>query len=384
MTTTTGKSVILDALAREGLDHYSPEMIGKLSSYTADDVRRELAKPIAPFSLERLKTFISPAAAGCLEEMAQASMNVTRQRFGNTMNMYAPLYVSNYCINRCKYCGFNATHGGERCRLTIEQAEAEARIIAKEGFRDLLLVAGEDPNYVTVEYLSELSRRLRGLFSSISIEVNTMDKERYTKLFEAGIDGVTIYQETYDRELYDEYHLGGPKKDYENRIAAQESCGRAGMRKLGIGALLGLQDWRFEILALGVHAHELIKLFWRSKVSISFPRMRPAQDVQMNFPHLVSDRELVQMILALRLTFPDAALVLSTRESAEFRNNVIPLGITQISAGSKTNPGGYAEEGESSEQFVVADTRMAAEVSEYLKSNGFDPVWKDWDTGFHG
>jgi 2-iminoacetate synthase len=380
---TAQESLVLENLEQENLTRVPTEWQSTLGKYTETDVRRELANPLAHFSRRRLEALLSPAATGLLEELAQASRKVTRLRFGNAVNLYAPLYVSNYCVNQCRYCGFNCTHHDERRRLTVDEAVEEAMLIAAEGFRDLLLVSGEDVNYIHVNYLAELAGRLRGMFSSLSIEVQVLTQEEYKTLFDAGIDGVTIYQETYDRAAYAYYHPAGPKADYENRLRSQEGAARAGMRKLGLGALLGLRDWRYETLCLALHARTLMKHWWQSKISFSFPRMRPAHEVREDFPHLVSDRELVQMICALRLCFADAGLVLSTRESAEFRNQALHFGITQMSAGSKTNPGGYGEEKSSTRQFDIADNRLVSEVHDYLENQGFDPVWKDWDCGFH-
>lgn len=389
LLTATETILIRSALEAHGLDRVPADWPASLTRVTEDDVRRALARPMAPFTPERLQVFLSPAADALLEAMARAAQAVTRQRFGNAIGLYAPLYLSNVCINRCVYCGFNAAHAGARRRLTVEEALADARVIAAEGFGDILLVAGEDPEYVTLEYLCEIVRALRDgpkpLFSSVSVEIEPLGEDAYRRLFEAGVDGVTLYQETYDRDTYARYHLSGPKAGYEARLVRQEAAARAGMRRLGIGALLGLQDWRYETLALGVHAHTLMKHFWRSKVSVSFPRMRPAPDVRIDIPHPVSDRQMVQMMLALRLCFADIGLVLSTRESAGFRNHALPLGITQMSAGSRTNPGGYtASDDAETEQFSVADTRSAREVADYLVAHGYDPVWKDWDAGFHG
>lgn len=374
-------------LARHGLDRVPENWPSALDRFTLADVDRELSRPVSPFSLERLMAFLSPVAEARLEAMAQAAARVTRQRFGNAIGLYAPLYLSNVCINRCTYCGFNAAHRGERRRLSRDEALRDAGVIAQEGFADLLLVAGEDPEYVTVEFLADLARELKAgpkpLFASVSVEVEPLKQSGYAALFAAGVDGVTLYQETYDRETYACVHPVGPKSGYDARLARQEAAAAAGMRRLGIGALLGLQDWRYEACALAVHARSLIRRYWRARVSVSFPRLRPAPGRTETIDYPVSDRELVQMMLALRLCFPDIGLVLSTRESAVFRDHAVALGITQMSAGSKTAPGGYAEASDpATEQFAVADTRSPRVVAEVLRARGFDPVWKDWDVGF--
>jgi 2-iminoacetate synthase len=305
------------------------------------------------------------------------------QRFGRTVRLYAPLYLSSYCVNRCQYCGFNRDNQFERVRLTVEEAVAEAEILAAEGFRDILLVTSEDRRFVTVSYLAELARRLRDKFSFIGAEIYQMTADEYATLFEAGIEGITLYQETYDRTAYAHYHLAGPKADYDRRLRGPDDFAGAGMREIGLGVLLGLADWRLETLALGGHAFSLFKRYWQSRISFSFPRLRPACGVPADaFPHLVTDRNLVQMMLALRLCFADAGLVLSTRERGDFRNRVVKLGITKMSAGSRTNPGGYSSGHAGTTQFEVEDTRTPQAVAGMLKDQGLEPVWKDWDRAF--
>jgi 2-iminoacetate synthase len=401
-TKTDSSSLVLSALQANGLDTMPSNLTEQLAAISPEMVRAELKQEFVPFSLQRLMTLISPAAADFLEEMAHISQRLTRQRFGMTMNLYAPLYLSNLCVNKCLYCGFNTSHKIPRQHLSIDEAITEAKILIAEGFQDILLVAGEDRNNISIDYLEELAKKLAPIAPSLALEIYPLECAEYQRLFDAGIEAVTLYQETYDRKVYTKYHLAGPKANYANRLKKQEDAARAGMRRLGIGALLGLQDWRYEMLALGIHAQTLIKHFSASRVSVSFPRLRPAPEIaelaavaeqtanvsladdsiNLKFQHLVKDKDLAQMVFALRLSFPDVALILSTREKAAFRNNLIPLGITQISAGSKTNPGGYGDEHESSEQFEVADTRSAAEISVYLKNIGYDPVWKDWDKSF--
>ena len=378
--TTSGIETILTG---KGLDRHDSGWPDRLAAVTAADVERALSEPEGHYRLERLLALVSPAAGSYLEAMARQAQGLTIQRFGKTMALYAPLYLSNYCDNRCLYCGFNRDSRAQRRRLTVEEALAEAKIIHAGGFTDLLLVSSEDRNHVTVAYLAELAARLRGKFSSISIEIHQLRLDEYRRLLETGIDGVTLYQETYDRDTYRRYHEAGPKADYYRRLAAPDDIASAGMRRIGLGALLGLSDWRIETLALAEHAHVLMKRYWQSHVSFSFPRLRPAHAVDVvQFEQSVSDRDLVQMILALRLCFADAGLVLSTRERAELRDHLVNLGITRISAGSKTNPGGYSGGTEAVEQFEVADDRTAAQVAQMIRSQGIEPVWKDWDAAF--
>jgi len=369
-------------LADQGLDNASA-WSDRLAAVTAADVERALAEPAGHYRPDRLRVLVSPAAGDYLEAMAVQAHRLTVQRFGRTMGLYAPLYLSNVCANRCLYCGFNRDSHAPRRRLTVEEAVAEAEILRAEGFTDLLLVSGEDRQHVTVEYLVELARILRKRFSSISIEIHQHSPDEYRRLFEAGIDGVTLYQESYDRMTYGRFHAAGPKADYQRRLQAPDAIGSAGARRVGLGVLLGLADWRIETLALAEHAHYLMRRYWQCQVSFSFPRLRPAQEVDgLAFQHLLSDRDLVQMIVSLRLCFGDAGLVLSTRERAELRDRLVRLGITRISAGSRTNPGGYSGGKETVEQFEVADDRTAAQVAEMIRGQGCEPVWKDWDQGF--
>jgi len=370
-------------LSDSQLDKDRNRWVETLNSITAQDVERELSKSAGKFTLQRLAALISPVAEAYLEQMAQQARKLTIKRFGRTIQLYAPLYVSNVCINRCKYCGYNADTQVPRTRLTIEQALADAEVIAAEGFRHLLLVSGEDKQFISTDYLGELARKLRKKFSSLSIEIYPMSKDEYTKVFNAGIDGVTLYQETYDRNTYAEYHLAGPKADYDSRLDAPDRFASAGMRKIGLGVLLGLADWRLETLALAQHAAYLIKKYWRSQVSFSFPRICPATNVQDQWPYLVSDANMVQMMLALRLCFADAGVVLSTRENAAFRDQLMNLCVTQLSAGSKTNPGGYASKKNAAEQFEIADDRSPHTVAHVIQSQGYEAVWKDWDATFN-
>jgi len=370
-------------LGSRGLDSDTRFWGQQLENVTADDVEMAVASTPGTYSLAKLLALISPAAEDYLEEMAQQAHQLTVQRFGKTIRLYAPLYISNDCVNSCLYCGFNRQSDFARTKLTIVEALADADIIAAERFRDILLVSSEDRRFVSVDYLIELAKKLRAKFSCISIEIYQMNTSEYERLFKTGIEGVTIYQETYNREAYAYYHPAGPKSDYDKRLIAPDSIAQAGIRQIGLGVLLGLTDWRIETLGLGEHAHYLIKRYWQSRVSFSFPRLRPAYQVQsVQFEHLLSDKNLIQMIIALRLCFADAGLVLSTRENARLRDSLIKLGITKMSAGSKTNPGGYSHSDNSVKQFEIDDTRSAQQVASMLKTQGIEAVWKDWDRAF--
>jgi 2-iminoacetate synthase len=374
--------IFQNILAQAGLDKYNAGLIEAIEKTTPADVEFALADK-AGFRLQKLSALISPAADKYLEQMAQNAQRITRQRFGSTIQLYAPLYVSNFCVNSCPYCAFNIKGNFTPSRLTVEQACKEADILSAQGFRHILLVSGEDKKFVTTDYLAALAARLRKKFSSISIEIYPAEQKDYEKLFASGIDSIALYQETYDRDDYKKFHTTGPKADYDYRLQTLQKAGNAGFRSLGIGFLIGLSDWRMQTLAMATHADFLIKHYWQSRVSFSFPRMRPAENVNRNmFRYMITDRQLLQMMTALRLCFSDAEIVLSTRENAQFRDNVSKICITRMSAGSKTNPGGYAAKDSAVEQFEVADNRTPAEVSEMLKQAGLEPVWKDWDIAF--
>jgi len=351
-----------------------------IDSRTDADVECALRSP--HFAPDCLAALLSPAAFGHLERMAQASARLTRQRFGRVIQFYVPLYVSNYCINSCLYCGFNCRNTVPRQALSVEDAVREAHFLSSEGFQHLLLVAGEDPVNVPVAYFEQLVSALHDRFASINIEIYPMDVDDYARLVNAGIDSLTLYQETYDPELYAQVHPTGPKRDFRFRLEGVERGARAGVTFLGIGSLLGLGDWRVESFYVGLHARYLQQRCWRQHVSVSFPRIQPAAGA-FEPPCPVSDADFAQIICALRLQLPDAGLVLSTRESARLRDNLLPMGITRLSAGSRTTPGGYSEESDAEGQFEVQDHRSLADVMNSVRSMGFDPVCKDWDASYH-
>jgi len=328
-----------------------------------------------------LAVLLSPAAGAHLPAMATRAAEITHRRFGRAIQIYAPLYLSSYCGNRCQYCGFSVENHISRRVLTLAEAEAEAAILADRGFSHILLVAGEAPARLGVDYLVELADRLRHRFASLSIEVQPLSEEDYLRLYKAGIVAVAVYQETYDPAVYHQVHLAGPKADMINRLAVPARVAAAGMREVGIGALLGLADWRLEGLALGMHLAWLRHRFWRTGVSVSFPRLRPAAG---GFSPLaeVGERELAQLLFALRIFDPDVGLVLSTREEARFRDGMIGLGPTRYSAGSCTAPGGYGDPALDGEQFAIGDQRLLAEVCSAVRAKGYDPVLKDWDMAF--
>ncbi|NQU16484.1 MAG: 2-iminoacetate synthase ThiH [Candidatus Saganbacteria bacterium] len=326
-----------------------------------------------PITFDDFKRLLSKEGADNIEALAQRSHQLTKKHFGKTIQLYAPIYLSNECNNQCVYCGFNSKVSEKRISLTVDQAYDEAKVLSKMGFKHILLVSGEKKETISVDYLKKLVSKLRGLFSSISIEIYPMTEEEYIELFAAGVDGLTIYQEVYDREIYKKVHPAGPKSDYDFRFDTPERGGTAGFYRINIGYLLGLGDWFSETLALAKHAEYLQKKFWQSQVSISFPRLKGSS---------VSDLQLTQMICALRIFLPKAGLVLSTREQAELRDNLIPLGITQMSAASRTSPGAYSIDAPSSSQFPVSDLRTLSEVAAAITAKGYEPVFKDWDSNF--
>ncbi len=351
-------------------------LLARAEGATDSEVARALSKEAR--TLEDFATLISPAAAARTDALTEAAGELTLRRFGRTMQLYAPLYLSNACVNTCLYCGFSRPNAIARRTLSPAELEGEMTHLASEGFRHLLLVSGEDPRDVSLDYLEEAVRAARRRFASVSIEVAPLEKEGYARMLAAGAEGVVAYQEVYDRGAYEAVHTAGPKKDWADRLEVPERAAAAGMRRLGIGALLGLAPWRREALALAAHALHLQKTAWRSALAVSFPRLRPAAGGYTP-PHPVDDAALTQLIAALRLLLPDAGLVLSTREPEALRDRLALAGITTMSAGSRTEPGGYEEPGKAEGQFEVHDARTPAEVAGRLRELGLDPVWKDWD-----
>lgn len=337
------------------------------------DVDTALAHP----SPETLPALLSAEALPRLEELAQRAREVTLQRFGRAVRLFAPLYVSNACLSSCTYCGFSKTLDVARRTLTVAQVVTESKALVDKGFRHLLLVAGEHRLEVSAGYLVDCVEALRPLVPSISIETQTWSDDTYSRLVAAGLEGVVHYQETYDRARYAETHVAGWKRDYDRRLSSTERAAEAGVRRLGIGALLGLSDdWRADVVAVAHHAVWLQREYWRTEVTVSLPRIKPsASGFQPLVP--VSDAEYVQALCALRLAAPEAGIVLSTREPAALRDGLVRIAVTSMSAGSSTEPGGYLTPGQAQEQFAVSDSRTPAEVAAMLESAGYEPVWKD-------
>ncbi len=352
----------------------------------ATSVERILAQGRAG-SLNDFATLLSPAAEAYLEPLCRLSQAATQRHFGKTIRMFAPLYLSNECVNVCKYCGFSRHNDIPRITLDLEQVEAEAKILHRQGFRSILLVAGEHPKYVSNGYVEECVRRLSSYFPSIALELGPLEAERYEPLVEAGCEALLVYQETYHEETYRALHTAGPKKHFHWRMDTPERAYQAGFRRLGIGALFGLYDWRQEALSLASHAQHLLQSCWKAQLNVSMPRMRPAAG-QFEQVEFLKDHNFVQLIAALRLFLPHVGITLSTREPATLRDGLVPIGITTMSAGSSTEPGGYSSFDESSfqqtreqegEQFHIADERSPKEVANAISRLGYEPVWKDFD-----
>lgn len=360
-------------------DQYNWEEV-KHSIYSKKPLDVEIAiRGTHKKTLEDFKALISPAAAPYLEEIAQKSRQITQKRFGKTIQMYAPMYLSNECQNICTYCGFSLGNKIPRKTLSDSEIIQEAEAIKALGYEHVLLVTGEANRTVGVSYLKNAIRLLKPYFALISIEVQPLEENEYEELKEEGLHTVLVYQETYHKEDYKKHHPKGKKSNFEYRVNTPDRIGQAGIHKIGVGVLIGLEDWRTDSFFTALHLDYLEKKYWKSKYSISFPRLRPAEGL-LEPKVEMTDRELVQLICAYRIYNEEVELSLSTRESEKFRNNIIPLGITSISAGSKTNPGGYAVDEQSLEQFEISDERSPAEIAELIRSIGYEPVWKDWES----
>jgi 2-iminoacetate synthase len=392
-----------------------PSLLEEAQVGSADLVAATASRPVR--TLRDFARLIAPGGRDVLELLCQRSQAVTRQRFGRVVRLFAPLYLSNECINNCAYCGFSRDNPIVRVTLSVDEVVREAEALAGQGFRNLLLVAGEHPRFISNGYLEEVVRALHRFIPSLSLELGPMETPDYVPLVAAGAEGLVVYQETYDRELYARLHTSGPKRDFDWRLACPERAYAAGFRRLGIGALYGLSDWRWEALCVAAHAQYLLKHCWRAQLTLSMPRLRPcAGDFQPLTT--LSDADLVQLVTAFRLFLPDVGLVLSTREPAALRDGMFSIGFTHASAGSHTEPGGYTGAGRetlhetirgrqvpigsnaaavsaaggivsgvkpagkiagATGQFSIADERPPGVVAGVLRQLGYEPVWKDWD-----
>lgn len=345
-------------------------------SKTPRDVEQALARPQR--DLHDFMALLSPAAAPYLGQMAAMSRQITQRRFGKTMQLYVPLYLSNECQNICTYCGFSYNNPVRRKTLTGAEILREVEAIRAQGFEHVLLVTGEAAQTVGIDYFTKALPLISPHFAQISMEVQPMDEADYTALIPLGLHAVLVYQETYHETDYRKHHPKGKKSSFSYRLATPDRLGAAGIHKIGLGVLIGLEDWRTDSFFTALHLGYLQRTYWQTRYSISFPRLRPfsgglAPKVEM------SDRELVQLICAYRLLHEDLELSLSTREGEKFRDHLVQLGITTMSAGSKTNPGGYAVDPQSLEQFEISDERPASEIAGMIRRQGYEPVWKDWE-----
>lgn len=345
------------------------------SSLTKTDVLRAIndRKP----NLYSYLTLLSPLAEDYLEEMAQRAQSLSLQNFGRTILLYTPMYLSNYCVNLCSYCSFNTENSIKRKKLELKEIEAEAKEISAHGFKHILILTGESREESSVAYIIDAVSVLKKYFDSISIEIYPLRQDEYSKLIKAGVDGLTIYQEVYDRDIYRKVHISGPKRNYNYRLEAPERACIEGIRGVNIGALLGLNDWRKEAFMTGIHADYLQNQFPHVEVSVSLPRIRPHVGM-VNSYHVVGEKNLVQIMLATRIFQPRAGITISTREGKEFRDNLVPLGVTKMSAGVSTEVGGHSSKDKSEGQFDISDTRTLDEIKQMVLSKGYQPIFKDW------
>ncbi|MHA4738775.1 2-iminoacetate synthase ThiH [Dyadobacter sp. MSC1_007] len=362
---------------KDEFDQYEWDAVKEsIYSKTAADVER--AFHASKRTLEDFKALVSPAASAYLEPMANLSRELTRKRFGNTIQMYVPLYLANECTNICTYCGFSLDNKVLRRTLTSKEILREVEVIKGMGYDHVLLVTGEANQTVHTEYFKKVLELIRPHFAQVSMEVQPLDQHEYEELIPLGLHSVLIYQETYHREDYRKHHPKGKKSNFNYRLETPDRLGRAGIHKMGLGVLIGLEDWRTDSFFTALHLNYLERTYWQTRYSLSFPRLRPFSGglepkVEM------TDRELVQLICAYRIMNGEVEISLSTRESEKFRDHCIQLGVTSISAGSKTNPGGYAVAPESLEQFEISDERSPADIADMIRKSGYEPVWKDWD-----
>lgn len=351
----------------------------QLGEVQTADVERLLGQP--KITLKDMPVLLSAAAEKYLEPLAQQSQDLTRQRFGHTIGFFVPLYLSNLCANDCSYCGFSMSNKIKRLTLAPQQVEAECRAIKALGFDTILLVTGEHEQKVGMDYFATVLPIIKQHFSYVMLEVQPLSIQQYQTLRGLGVDSVLVYQECYQQKTYQQHHLKGNKTDFRWRLETPDRLGQAGMDKIGVGCLLGLSNWRLDCLKLAMHIDYLQKHYWQSRLSVAFPRLRPCTGGIVP-EHLPTDGQLLQLIAAFRLFNPQIDIVLSTREPASLRNNLLGLGVTQISAGSKTQPGGYADQTLALAQFEIDDERSPAQMVKVVKEAGFEVVWKDWEPAY--
>lgn len=366
----------------EVIKKYPYEYVSDLI-YNADENNIKNAIYKEKLSEKDLAYLLSPKAEKYIEEMAEMAHNITLQRFGKTIRIYAPIYLSNFCINKCIYCGFNCSNNIKRIALSIDEIEKEAEIVASTGIKNVILVTGDNMKKFSFDMLLQSVKLCAKYFPAVSVEVPSLTFNQYQSLYNAGADGLTMFQETYIESLYPSFHPSGPKSDYLYRLDTPERAASAGMRFIGLGALLGLTDYRIDTFYMCLHAKYLSKKYWKSLISSSFPRIRHSAG-EYKPAYYVSDKNLLQLIFAYRIFLHDAGINISTREPATLRDKLIYLGATIMSAGSKTEPGGYSIAQENATQFSIEDNRTVEEFCSKVKELGFDPVLKDWDNSMQG
>ncbi|WP_080905613.1 2-iminoacetate synthase ThiH [Parabacteroides sp. Marseille-P3160] len=362
------------------IDQYNwEETEEKIYSKTAQEVENALTKQ-GRLTLDDFMALISPAAKPYLEPMAALSRKYTQERFGKTMQMFIPLYITNSCTNHCIYCGFNINNDIHRIVLDETQILEEAQAIKQLGdFQNVIVLTGENPKVANVDYVRRALELLRSYFSNLSVEIPPMEVDEYEQLIDAGLNGVTCFQETYHEARYKVYHPKGKKSNYTWRVNSYDRMGLAGVHKIGLGVLIGLEDWRTDLTMMALHLRYMEKTYWQTKYAVSFPRIRPHEGKEFQPNSIMDDRELAQSIFAFRLFDHDLDLSLSTRESPDFRDHMTTLGLTSISAGSKTDPGGYSVYKSELEQFMINDDRAPEVVAAAVKVQGYEVIWKDWD-----
>jgi len=354
--------------------HVNVEQI--IDGFNQQSVARCLDK--SRLSIDDFSALISPSAVNFLEQMAQKAFDIKRRYFGNTIQLFTPMYLSNYCNNRCLYCGFNHDNIIERNQMSLDEVENESKAISSSGLKHILILTGDAPDKASIPYLKSCCDILKKYFRSISIEIFALDTKGYAELIHSGVDGLTLYQETYNKSLYQKLHPTGPKKNFLFRLAAPQCGAEAGMRNVTIGPLLGLDSWRKDIFFTALHAKWLESHYPETDICIALPRMRPYNG-SFQPEHTVTDRDMVQMITAIRIFLPRCGITISTRESESFRNNIMTLGVTKMSAGSKTSVGGHTRIDIQNNQFEISDTRSVEQMVHYLEKMQIQPVFKDWE-----
>ena len=359
------------------------ETTRKIMCKTEADVVRALQKRRC--DIDDFMAMISPAGAHYLEPMARLSQHYTRERFGNTVNLFIPIYLTNSCCNSCVYCGFHVQNKMWRVILTEAEMVREYEAIKQLGpFDNLLIVTGENKARAGVDYLARALDLAKPFFSNLQIEVMPLEADEYALLRQHGLNGVVCFQETYNEARYRLYHPAGPKSNWQYRVDGFDRMGMAGVHKIGLGTLIGLEDWRTDVTMMAHHLRYLEKNYWRTQYSVNLPRMRPSENGGFQPRTVMTDRELAQVTFALRIFDHDVDISYSTRESADMRNAMVRLGVTTMSSESHTDPGGYACYPNSLEQFHVSDGRRTPQLVADLKRLGIEPVWKNWDRSLDG